>query len=219
MLVDGTTCSENEVDSVKSIDTSEFSIFSDKFGEILKNLSAHLLEMPEVEMVETFDFNSTDWLLRRRFNEVFERAKANKIETIPQTEIYDGITTKQNWYASYLSPGKEHKIAWIIRPIRDYREICDQAFNVAMEKVLQFVLKNKVSESNLTKIVRLMEFTATRKYGPVVQKLQIHQRNENINLPGAKDVTPQLPPQDLRDQLTEVTAKLIEPSSEKPTED
>jgi hypothetical protein len=214
--MDRATESQSEDFSDNQIDFDELSYFNGRLAFSLRNVPEALLDKPEAELVEDFDFSSTDWLLRRRFWELIDLAKRNKTTSIPTAAIFDGICSKQNFTTQYLEPGKEHKLAWILKPIRDYKELCDQTFNVGMEKVLRFVQKTKVSESNLAKILRLLEFSANRKHGPVIQRMQIHQRNEHVSADSnTKDVTPEITATNMQEQIANLSTKLIGSNDDK----
>lgn len=185
-------------------------LFSGKFREALLSCPQHLLDMPEPDLVEQYDFTSTDWLLRRRFWEIVERARKHNITSYQTIEVFRDISSRQNFEVFVIQ--RPYKIAWLLKPIRDYKELCDQVFNVGMEKVLAYIQKSKISEANISKVIKLLEFSANRKHGPVVQRMQIHQRTENVQLDSSKDVTPQIEPQALRDQIAALSAKMVGPS-------
>lgn len=173
--------------------------------------------MPEDKFIETYDLNTTDWALRTRYQEVLRKAVAAGETHIPAAALYKGIISAQAFNVSVIP--NPHRLAWMRRPIEDYRKQCEETFHMGMVKLKNYLKTVQVTEKNAAKILKLIEFCANRTYGPVIQKMQIHQRTEHMTLPEAQDVTPQLSPQNLLNTLDQVKDLLIKAKDDGSSED
>lgn len=209
----------NQID-YQSLSNSEkvddISYFSGALRECMEKVPPEMLTMPEDKFIEAYDLNTTDWALRSRYQEVLRKAVAAGETHIPAAAIYKGIVSPQSFNVSVIP--NPHRVAWMRRPIEDYRKQCEETFHMGMVKLKNYLKTVQVTEKNAAKILKLIEFCANRTYGPVIQKMQIHQRTEHMSVPDPQDVTPQLSPQNLLNTLDQVKDLLIK-AKDVPTED
>jgi hypothetical protein len=209
--------SQSDYESVGSSEKiDDLSYFSGALLEYMKKVPPEMYTMPEDKFIETYDLNTTDWALRTRYQEVLRKAVAAGETHIPAAALYKGIVTPQTFNVSVIP--NPHRLAWMRRPIEDYRKQCEETFHMGMVKLKNYLKTVQVTEKNAAKILKLIEFCANRTYGPVIQKMQIHQRTEHLSLPEAQDVTPQLSPQNLLNTLDQVKDLLIK-AKDVPTEE
>lgn len=181
-------------------------LFSGNLSVAMKSCPKEFLTISESDFVEKHRPTSIDWLLRKRFWECVNRARAAGATEITQHSIYDGIISKQNFIGSVIP--NPMRVAWMMRPLTDHLQVCGEIVDIGLQKIREFLQKTQVTEKNAGQMLRLVEFCMNRHYGPVIHKLAIHQKTENIQQPSPRDVTGDATPQLLLDKLSEISDKL-----------
>lgn len=181
-------------------------LFSGNLSIALKECPQEYLTISESDFVEQHRPTSIDWLLRKRFWECVNQARSSGISEITQSSIYDGIISKQNFIGSVIT--NPMRVAWMMRPLTDHLQVCGEIVDIGLQKIREYLQVTKVTEKNASQMLRLVEFCMNRHYGPLIQKLAIHQKTEVSNNPSARDVSSDATPQLLLDKLSEISDKL-----------
>jgi hypothetical protein len=201
----GDVASETTDELVKDeFNDGDFSLFTDKLGEALRNLPEDIKKLTEAEIIERYNLTPTDWGLRKSFTEAIARAKREKLDHISAASIYKDVCTRPNFEQSILR--NPIRVAFMIIPYTNYRKAAEEMFDIGMAKVRDYLRSVKITEQNAAKVLKIIEFCANRSHGPVIQKLAIHQKTEYVA--DEKDVV-DISPQTLLKKLDDVKSKLL----------
>lgn len=158
------------------------SYFIGKLKDSIESLTPSLRMKSEVDLIQELEPTPLDYALRRSFWKAVETAKALSKNRIAVARIYEGCCSRGYFEESFVV--NPLKVAWMIRPIIAHEAYYEAINKVALDKILNYVKTNDVTEKTLALIVKVAEMSANRAYGAVAQKMQIQSKNLNVEMRG-----------------------------------
>lgn len=175
-----------------------------KFRTLAENLTDEVLLLTEEELREKARASVADQEMRRKFWKIVEECNRTGRQPV-YSEIYrDTVSPAYFWNKIAVNP---YKVAWIIRPIVDYKDFCGAVFKFGLDNLRDFIVSTKVTEKNSGQYLKVLEFFANRSVGPVVQRIE--SKNLNVEV-SAKHLPPTGDNLDIGAKLEEARSKLLE---------
>lgn len=185
-----------------------------KFREACDTLPEEMLMLTEIELEDRFLLQLTDRMLRQKLWKKIDEAKALGRTEVLQTEVYEGIMTRQNFYKTVLS--NPYRIAWLMIRPSSFEDLVDIGLELTIRKLVMYVSETPVDSKTLGQITRLAEFFANRSKGPVVQKIEQRTVSAHMRV-DAKAPTAQALESELK-QVQELLVKSEVPHDQKDPE-
>jgi hypothetical protein len=193
-----------DVSKLPDVSASRISVMDMLVGGIKTSIEAippEVMAMSEDELNKVRAPLTVDYLLRKSLWEHFERCQKAGIKEITVSEIYEGITSHQNFYQKVLV--NPHRLAWIFIKPPTADVLFEEAFFFGMARIRAEVLTMPINEKTMGPIIKAMEWIANRHLGPMIQKME--SRNVNLNLTPAESQDPA----ELETRLGDLKQKLL----------
>lgn len=181
--------------------------FNGSFAAAILAVPDHMLQMSEVELHNAARPTPADYRLRQNITDRIREAKALGKEQITQTSIYEGVVSRSA-FQQYLLPNPI-KVAWMIRPVVNHDAYYEAIMREGLKKLFDIMQSTDADPKYLPQILKLTEKAADRVLGPVVQRIQMHQKQEVTH--SAKITSREVDPEDpiaLQAKVDEIQAKL-----------
>lgn len=197
-------------DALSDANSTELEIhnwFSGNFRKAVENLPEYLKTASEIELSNHATPTPTDYGLRQRITELIAKAKQKGDGEIAQVRIYEGLVSQVQFLKLTNDPPK---VAWMVRPVVTHTVYYDSLHKLALKKMWQILERYEIDPKFLPQILKVAETSANRIHGPVVQKIQMAQKQEITHISGdaqSQDVTPDDPVL-LEAKIREMQAKL-----------
>lgn len=192
---------------VEDIEAADFFGESLKLSQAIRDISEDIKFLTERELSEKIKITPKLWEIRRRFNEARIKAKQEGSKTITARTVYMGTYTETNFYTKVLPD--PYKLAWMILPIVDHRDICDEIMRFQLEKMREFVRTTEISEKNIHQMLKILDYVTNHSVGQATQKIQIQSKNVNVEM-NAKELPPTGDNLDISKRLEDAKARLME---------
>ncbi len=148
-------------------------------------IPAYLLLMSEDELERRLDPDELTSQMRIAFWDQYEVMQLTNKKTIHIEAVHANICSKEFFYRFFL---KDHKkMAWMLKPPPNYdiraKSLLDLGYR-QMAKVLRMPLqdaKGKVDHTIIEKMLKITMMLDQRVKGAVIQKMQVHQKTENVH--------------------------------------
>jgi hypothetical protein len=197
----------NDGEELELFDNSIVSLLNGKFQQAVLNIPDELKHLPEDELHSRVNPTANDWKLRQNFtNAVYDARKLNK-DAITTTSIYEGIVSKPSFFEHFLP--NPLKVAWIVRPVVEHTAYYNAIHREGLNKLFRMVKSLPEESKYIPLLAKLVETAGNRVHGPVVQRMQIHSKNLNVEM-DAKQLPQAEGQEDLSKKIEAMQAKLLE---------
>lgn len=147
----------------------------------------HIFFLDEREFKKRVDPDAVTSRLRLSFWDEYTRAQ-DKGETMKVKNICNGCCSVDYFYKAVLT--NSNKLAWIICPPKDYMLAMRELLDVGIDEwrdILTMKHVNKKGQINVALIaqkIKIVQMLDLRVKGAIIQKLQVSQKNLNVNVDG-----------------------------------
>lgn len=187
--------------------------FQGRLGESIQALTPELRNLSEPDLMYKLNPTPVDYALRRKFWESVNQAKQLEKERIYVRLLYEGICTQKYYLENVIT--NPLRVAWITRPPVNHQDFYEAINRLALEKIIEYIKTNKISEKNFAQILKITEMSANRAYGAVAQKMQIQSKNLNVEVKSHGGDLPPPPDQSqLSQQIESLQARLLASSKD-----
>lgn len=174
----------DQIETVSKAENEYVDFFEGALADAIRNIKPETWLMTEPELQEKFVQKDIDFLLRKRFTDLLDEVHKNP-RKIQHVEIYRGICTLQNFYATTIK--NEYRLVWLLRPLIAEEKI-KAGFYAAIEKAME-ILRLPVDSKSAPSIVKVLEYFSNRHLGPVIQRIEQKSMNLNLSSPSQRDVS------------------------------
>jgi hypothetical protein len=188
--------------AIKPVEALTF--FDGRFVEIASSLTDDILGMTEMELSQKFTQTDTDFMLRKRIQELVKDTKAigGKVHC---ARIYEGICSHQNFYTNLMK--NQYRVAWLLQPINSYQDLLEESLYFAYKRIRNEVLTMPITEKTAPLMLNAFKMLADRVMGPVVQRME--SKAFNVNVDGNKALGESINPEDLMQRYADLKSKLV----------
>lgn len=194
------------IGEVSKADAAVVEYFDGVMADAIRNISEETWLMNESELQAKFVQKDIDFLIRERLTKLLEEvSKAPR--KIAHTEVYRGICTLQNFYATTLK--NEYRLVWLLRPLIAEEKI-KAGFYAAIEKTME-ILRLPVDAKTAPSILKALDYFSNRHIGPVVQRIEQKSMNMNVTRNVSEEMA-NLDPESMLQKYSEAKAKIVSTS-------
>ena len=143
-------------------------------------LPKDVLNLSEFELMSHFTVSSIDYLLRKNFWQKTKAAIELGHDSLNTVEIWDGVCSSAYFYSKVLT--SQHRLAWILIPVTDSKEMFEEAFHFGLKRLRDEILTMPITEKTAPVIMKAIQFVTDRHLGPMLQKMDINQKTLQMNV-------------------------------------
>lgn len=187
---------EVESDLIKDYDNPQslVNLTPSVLGGRIAAIPEEILLMTDQQLEAKANVGDVERKLRAAWQIEYERAVRTG-EKMEAANIYKGIVTKSYFHRELV--GNSYKLAYIIKPFPDYAAQLEDMLQLGLDEMRKILKEPMVDEDGkfnhkLAALkANITEKLQDRARGAVTQKMQIDQKNMNLNI--TKDVTQATP--------------------------
>lgn len=196
MGLNSTMLKSNEDYLAKDNPLSIYSLLSDTMQSYVDKIPPEYFALPEKQLIkDVYGFsepNPLDEKLRINMWREYEAAQNRRFKSINLERIYVGVCHKTHFMQAIANnPGR---LAYILTPPAEYWTSLEEILNAGVTELLRIMRMPDSGDRDLDlklwdKKIKIFQIVDTRQKGAVVQRMQVEQKNLNVNVDASQKET------------------------------